>query len=141
MHAMNALIRRNGTLLFDPFISLDRFFDNMGFAPRAEIRRYSPLDVEETGDAFRVTAEVPGFRPEEIKVSFDRGLLSIEAERSEEQKDGNHHIRRSGSFRRTLRLSTPIDVDRIEARAEHGILEITLPKAEEARPKQIAVKG
>jgi HSP20 family protein len=102
-----------------------------------------PLDVSETADAFVVRASLPGVRPEDVQVTVHGDTLSIQAEVGQEQeREGETwHLRerRRGTFRRTVTLPVPVDADRATAEHEHGVLRLTLPKAESARPKQIRV--
>lgn len=102
-----------------------------------------PLDISETADAFVVRASLPGIRPEDVQVTVHGDTLTIQGEtRSEEEhKEETWHLRerRHGTFRRTVSLSVPVDADRAVAEHNHGVLRLTLPKAESARPKQIKV--
>ena len=102
-----------------------------------------PLDVRETPEAFVVEASLPGIRPEDVEVTVHGDTLTIRGEtRAEEETQGETwHLRerRSGAFRRTVTLPVPVDADKATADHDHGVLKLTLPKAESARPKQIKV--
>jgi HSP20 family protein len=102
-----------------------------------------PLDVSETADAFTVRASLPGIEPEDVQITVHGETLSIrgETKQEDEQRDQNWLMRehRSGSFQRTVTLPTPIDADKAEAQFEHGMLIMTLPKAEQAKPRQIKI--
>lgn len=104
-----------------------------------------PLDVVETDEAFVVKASLPGVKPEDVQITVHGDTLTIRGStKSEEEKKGEHwHLRerRSGSFQRTVSLATPIDSDKAHAAFEHGVLTLTLPKAEQAKPRQIKVNG
>jgi HSP20 family protein len=104
-----------------------------------------PLDVSETENEFVVKASVPGLKPEDVQITVQGDTLTIRGEsKAEEQKNGQHwHIRerRLGTFQRSLTLGTPINADRANAQYEHGVLTLTLPKAEEAKPRQIKIGG
>jgi len=104
-----------------------------------------PLDVQETADAFVVQASLPGLKPEEVQITVHGEAVTIRGEHKAETKkdEGTWHLRerRSGSFQRVLSLSTPVDADRADARFEHGVLTLTLPKSEQAKPKQIKIGG
>jgi HSP20 family protein len=106
---------------------------------------FPPLNVWEDGDAFHIEAEVPGLVEEQIHVSVtNRNEVSIEGERLvQEPANGRWHRRERGfgRFQRVLALPTPVDSDKVEAKLENGVLHLTLPKAAEARPRRIAVKG
>ena len=102
-----------------------------------------PLDIRETPDEFIVTASLPGFRPEDVQITAHGDTLTISGEtKAEQEKKGEHwHLRerRFGSFRRSVTLNTPIDADKAQSRFENGVLTLTLPKSEQAKPKQIKV--
>jgi HSP20 family protein len=102
-----------------------------------------PLDVRETPDEFVVTASLPGVRPEDIQVTVHGDSVTIIGEvKGEQEKDeGNRHIRerRFGMARRSLTLGTSIDPEKAQSRFEDGVLTLVLPKAEQAKPKQIKV--
>ncbi len=102
------------------------------------------LDVVERDQEFQVKAELPGIRKEDIDISLENGVLTITAEsKSEtEEKEGDRVIRqerRYGKYVRSLRLGKEIDDKKVQASYKDGILELTLPKAEEVKPKKISV--
>ena len=103
-----------------------------------------PCDVFEDKEAVKIVAEVPGVKPEDVKLSIENNLLTIRGEKkqhAEEQSERVHRYERSyGSFERTFALPTTVDPDRIAATYSHGILTVTLPKADRARPREIPVK-
>jgi HSP20 family protein len=102
-----------------------------------------PLDVSETEDAFVVKASLPGIKPEDVEITVHGDVLSIRGEsKVDEEKKGEHwHIRerRSGSFQRSVSLPTPVNSDKAHADFEHGVLTLTLPKSEAAKPRQIKI--
>lgn len=102
------------------------------------------VDVFETAEGLRVIAELPGVKPEDVKVSVEQGVLTLRGEKrqsAEEQTESVHRYERSyGVFQRSFQLPSSVDADRIDARMEHGVLTIALPKAEKAKAKEIAVK-
>jgi HSP20 family protein len=104
-----------------------------------------PLDVSETEDAFVVKASLPGVKPDDVQITVQGDTLTIRGEsKAEEEKDGEHwHLRerRFGSFQRSVSLPLPVNSDQSEARYEHGVLTLTLPKSEAAKPRQIKIKG
>ena len=104
----------------------------------------APLDVVADGDDFVVRASLPGVSPENIQVSIEENVLTIRGETAShfENTEGNYLMRerRSGSFHRSLRLPDTVDQDKAEPRYEHGVLTITLPKAEAKKAKQFDVK-
>ncbi len=105
---------------------------------------YPMVDVTETKDELVVTAELPGMKKEDIRISYRDGLLTIEGERKQdlEEKDVNFHRveRRYGRFSRTFQLPVPVNEKKINAVYKDGILTIHLPKADEAKAKEIPVK-
>jgi HSP20 family protein len=126
---------------------LDRLFES----PWTELARTSQLlsgwtpalDVHEDKDNFVVQAELPGMKREEIDVSLHDGVLSISGERKTEKKYEEAEVYRTerffGKFQRTVTLPTPVAADKVKAQYKDGVLTITLPKTEEAKPKQIDV--
>jgi HSP20 family protein len=103
------------------------------------------MDMYETDDDVVINADLPGLKPEDVDISVTGNTLNIKGEfRSEEEGErGNVHFqeRRYGKFQRSVSLPSGIDTDAAEAEFEDGILKIALPKSEEAKPKQIPVKG
>jgi HSP20 family protein len=100
------------------------------------------IDVAETQEKILVRAEVPGMRQEDIQIEFENGLLSIRGERKLEKVEGTtwHRIERTyGAFSRTFTLPRSVDPEKIAATYREGILEIEVPKREEAKPKQIRI--
>lgn len=101
-----------------------------------------PVDVAEEKDKIVVRVEVPGMNEQDLRVSFEDGVLSISGERQFERKEDRsyHRIERAyGSFTRTFTLPRSVDVSQIAADYRDGILEVTIPKKEEALPKQIQI--
>lgn len=103
------------------------------------------VEVSETDDRYVVRAEMPGVRKEDIDVNLEDGILTISAEtRSEtEAREGERVIRqerRFGKYLRSLRLGTDVDAKAVNAVYRDGVLELTLPKVEETKPKKIEVK-
>ncbi len=102
-----------------------------------------PLDISETENEFVVKASLPGVKPDDVQITVHGDTLTIRAEtKAEEEKKGETwHVRerRFGTFQRSVSLATPISADKASAQFEHGVLTLALPKAEEAKPKQIKV--
>ncbi len=105
---------------------------------------FPPLNVSEDSDSLHVRAELPGVKPDDIEISVEGDTLMLRGERKlPEVKSGVSYHRRereAGRFRRIISLNTKINPDAVEAHFKDGVLEITLPKAEELKPRQIAVK-
>lgn len=148
---MSTMIRweplREPLTLRDAF---DRMFNEALVPPRwflpyrEELAGTLPLDVIEHDNELVVKASVPGFKPEEIDISIVGEMLTIKGEVKEEQKkEGESYIlqeRRIGMVQRVLRLPMPVQAEKANAVFEEGILTLTLPKAEEVKPKQIKIK-
>ena len=103
------------------------------------------MDMYQTDDEVVVKATVPGVKPEDLHITITGDVLTIRGEikAEEEVKDAAYHLRerRYGSFSRSLPLPVPVVADKAKAEFENGILTLTLPKAEEVRPKTIEVKA
>jgi HSP20 family protein len=103
------------------------------------------LDVAEKDDAFLVTASVPGLKPDDLDITITDNVLTIKGETKSDEtiEEEQYHLRerRFGSFGRSISLPVTVDADNVEANYEDGILTLTLPKAEEARPHRIAIKA
>ena len=102
-----------------------------------------PLDVAENENEFVLHAQLPGVKPEEVQITVhgDTVLIRGETKAEEDRKGQTWHVRerRFGAFQRAVSLNAPIDADKAKADFENGVLTLTLPKAETARPKQIKV--
>lgn len=101
-----------------------------------------PVDVAETQDKIFVRAEVPGMKQEDISIEFENGLLTIKGERKLEKSEGVtwHRVERIyGNFRRSFTLPRSVDPEKISASYREGILEVEVPKREEAKPKHIKI--
>lgn len=104
-----------------------------------------PLDIRETENDFVVTASLPGVKPEDVEITVQGDTLTVRGEsRAEEDKKGEHwHLRerRFGTFQRSVSLATPVDSEKAQASFEHGVLTLTLPKSDAAKPRQIKIGG
>jgi HSP20 family protein len=104
-----------------------------------------PTDVFEDKDAVKIVAEIPGVKPEDVKLSIENNLLTIRGEKrqmAEETTERVHRYERTyGSFERTFALPNSVDPDRVEASYDAGLLTVTLPKVERARPREIRVQS
>ncbi|MEJ2195369.1 MAG: Hsp20/alpha crystallin family protein [Ignavibacteriaceae bacterium] len=127
------------------------FDDRFGFVKREENGDeyenavWMPLtDVAEDNDNYYLKADLPGIKKDDVKISYTNGNLSISGERAQEKesKDKQYHrIERSyGKYYRSFRLPEKIKEDKINAEFKDGQLNVTIPKAEEVKPKEIAIK-
>jgi len=121
---------------------LEEFFDGgtqlvEGFVPRA--------DVAETENEYEVTVDLPGVKPEELTVEYKGNELWITGERKQEKEEKGktfHRVeKRYGRFERAITLAGPVDEGKVSAEYHDGVLCVTVPKAEQARPKRIEVKA
>lgn len=101
------------------------------------------VDIKETDNEYLIKADIPGVKPEEIEVSTDNGRLSIKGERKQdvdETRGGVHRIECSyGSFFRSFTLPENVNAEAITAKADNGVLELTLPKTEEQQSRKIKI--
>jgi len=146
-----------GITPWSPFRELEemerRFDDVFGRSTLPSIWRRLPaeqmawaptIDVFEKGDKFVVKAEIPGMKEDDIHVSVEGDMLTIRGEKkteSEVKEEDYYHCERSyGSFLRSVALPSTVDASKIDADYEDGVLEVTLPKKPEVKPKKVAVK-
>ncbi|HVH66666.1 MAG TPA: Hsp20/alpha crystallin family protein [Gemmatimonadales bacterium] len=103
-----------------------------------------PVDIFEEADSIRIMAEVPGVRPEDVKISLEGNILTIHGQKqqvAEEQAERVHRYERTyGAFERTFTLPATVDAYKIKASYDLGVLTVTLPKMEQARPRLIQVE-
>ncbi len=128
-------LREEMNQLFDP--ALGSFTRS-----NASFRSWAPaLDLYQDRDQFTVLVDLPGMKKEDVDISLQGDSLTISGQRAREEKDneGLRSERFSGSFQRTITLPTPVDASKVKASYQDGILHIVLPKAEEAKPRQIDV--
>ena len=126
---------------------MDRAFDDFFSRSTITYDGIGSIDVNllQTDDDIIVKASIPGVKPEDINISISGDTLTLRGEVKEDQeyKDVNYHIRemRQGSFSRTMTLPVKVDSDKAKAEFENGILCLTMPKAEEVKPKTITIKA
>lgn len=125
--------------------AMDRLLEEKPVASQWRMGTTFAIDMYEREEGLIVEAELPGLGPEDVEVSIAENRLTIEGEytREREHDQGNVYFRerRYGSFQRSIPLPTKVDISTAEAEFEDGVLRITLPRPEGARPKQIEVKG
>src|SRR5678816_617149 len=125
---------------------MNRLFESSlyGWPSESDTRTWMPpADIHETDNELVVTADLPGIDVQSIDVRVENNVLSIAGERKlqETPKNGNvHRVERMyGAFARSFTLSTPVNTEKIQANYKDGVLKITLPKAEAAKPKRIEI--
>ena len=128
--------------------AMDRLFDEAWEGRGTGWRRGArvatlPVDVYATADDLVILASVPGLNPEDVEITIEGDTLTIKGETKPPLENVDYHIqeRRYGPFGRTLTLSMPVQADQAEAVFEKGVLTLTIPKAEELKPKVIKVQS
>jgi HSP20 family protein len=125
---------------------LDATFNGWPFAPELSGTPawIPPTDVFEDAEGVKIVVELPGLKPDEVKLTLENHTLTIRGVKqqvAEENATRVHRYERSyGSFERSFTLPDTADEDRIAAKFEHGVLTVTLPKAERAKAREISVK-
>ena len=112
-----------------------------------DLSEWSPtVDIEEDDKGYTVLADLPGVKKKDISVSLENGVLSITGEKHVEKETGKkggkkHRMERfHGTFSRRFTLPGEVMEDKVEARYEDGVLSLTIPKAEEAKPRSVDIK-
>jgi HSP20 family protein len=143
-------IRRRGLDVFGELTGMqqemNRLFDEFFGERQTEMAEcsWTPMvDVSETETEIRVRAELPGLNQDNIAINLQENVLTLTGEKKQEQKEEQenfHRVERCyGSFTRSFTLPTAVKNDTVQATFKNGVLLITLPKAEEAKPKKIAI--
>jgi len=126
-------------LRFDPFREIDRMLEQAANTTR---RPSFPMDAFRHGDTVVVHFDLPGVDPASIDLEYDRQVLSVTAERSWRPVEGDQLMaseRVHGTFQRQLLLGDGLDADRMHASYEHGVLTVTIPVAEQAKPRKVEI--
>ena len=102
-----------------------------------------PIDVQSTDDALILLASIPGISPDDVEINIEGDTLTIQGEFRQAAEEGNWIMqeRYRGPFQRVLTLNVPVQADKAEAVFKDGVLKLTLPKAEQVKPKVIKVKS
>jgi len=129
--------------LFDTFLGQE--WNPLGWAPLAGFARgYPGFNIWEDEQNLYAETEVPGLKMQDLEIYVVGNELTVKGERKVEEREGETYHRRErplGSFQRTIPLPMPIDADKVEASLRDGVLTITMPKAEAAKPRRIEVKA
>ncbi len=133
-------------LRFDPFHDIDTVARQLlgETAGTARAPRFMPMDLFKAGDHYVLNADLPGVDPGSIEVSVDSGTLTLRAQRTVPSEEGVQWIaseRFAGTFMRQLSLGENVDADRISATYNNGVLSVTIPIAERAKPRRIEISG
>lgn len=146
-----ALTRRYPSAAFinrrDPLFELvERFFDRGNASPNEAVESASwipPVDLLETETSFVFTAELPGLDKKDLDISLEDNVLTVSGERTfnkESENDNYHRVERAyGTFRRAFSLPTGVDADKVDAKFKDGLLTLSVPKSETAKPRRIAI--
>jgi len=148
---MNPLVKRTNRWI-DPFDLVTDLQDDMNHlfsstlhrGPQSSFGEFFPsLEVKEDENQFSLHLDIPGMERKDLDISVVGNTLTVKGERKEEEnKKGKGYFyseRRYGSFQRSVELPAEVDADKVAASYKEGVLELTLPKSEKARPKQIKV--
>ena len=136
---MTALMRVNPNTLFNEF---ERLFEREAAQPRVRHNLTIALDVTEDEDVYTVVASVPGINPDDIEITMEDDVLTIEGQiASNDEEEVKYHLRerRYGSFKRSIRFPLTVNADAIDADYDRGLLTLTVPKAEIVKPRRIEV--
>ena len=123
---------------------VDEFFRTNWLNERKHTNWMPAVDIEEDDNAYNFFIELPGLEKNDVNISLHDDVLTIKGEKKIEKKeeDKNYHCyeRRYGKFERSFRLNNDVIVEKIDATFKNGVLTVSLPKAEIAKPKEIEVK-
>ncbi|MBC7238221.1 MAG: Hsp20/alpha crystallin family protein [Chloroflexi bacterium] len=130
--------------------AMNRLFDESWLRPWWRLGEgetpsvFVPLDMVETDGDIVISAPLPGLKPEDVDISITGNTVTIKGEFREEQEGKRENVhfreRRYGAFQRAVTLPTEVDANKAEATFENGVLKLTIPKTEEAKPKKIQIK-
>jgi HSP20 family protein len=127
---------------------LDEAFSGLPFPEQGSVITstwFAPTDVSEDENSLRITMELPGVNPEDVRLSLENNVLTIRGEKKQQAEENNERVHRFertyGMFERTFVLPNTVDTERIDARYENGVLYVTIPKAERAKPREIRVSS
>jgi HSP20 family protein len=133
--------------VFSGLSRLNRLMDEAlaGFDGESVSSAWTPtVDIREDPDHVTITMDLPGVKPEDVKISLENQVLTVRGEKQqvEEKKDERwHRYERSyGSFERSFTLPSTVEPERIEATTDNGVLTVRIPKTENARPREIPVR-
>jgi HSP20 family protein len=137
----------------DPFLAdvrrlnqmLDQAFNSWPFSNGSDFAAswVPATDIVENDDGLKMVVELPGLRPEDVKITLENWVLTVRGEKKQEKEEKGrvHRFERSyGAFERSFSLPTTLNPDKVAARFENGVLTIEIPKAEQAKPREIPVK-
>lgn len=134
--------RTNGQTSANRLNALFEQFFGDGFpSPAVPTRTTLPIAAWDDADAVHVEADLPGVAQADLDVSVHGRVLTIKGERKVTRPDAGFDTRGCGAFEQRLGLPAPVDADRVEATLANGVLKLTLPKSETAKPRKVEVRG
>jgi HSP20 family protein len=128
---------------FDPFREFDRLTEQLA-STATRVPRGFPMDAYRRGDQFIVEFDLPGVEPSSIDLTVEQNVLSVRSERRFEPREGDEVLvaeRPHGTYSRQLFLGDTLDSENVQANYEHGVLTLTIPVAEAAKPRRVQVGG
>lgn len=138
-HEFTSLGSRINRMLNDVFAGSDWQYPDTAVASWVP-----PVDVLEEKDGIRILAELPGVKPEDVQIAIENNVLTIKGTKQQQTEEKTEQVRRYertyGTFARTFTLPTTVDAANIKATYENGVLTVTLPKVEQAKPRQIQIE-
>lgn len=127
---------------YDPFRELDRLTQQLaGTGARPPVM---PMDAYRQEDRFLVHFDLPGIDPDSVELTVEKNVLTVHAERSWPEQEGREWLvaeRHQGSFSRQLFLGEALDVEHIQASYDQGVLTVTIPVAEAAKPRRVEISA
>ncbi|MEK6553758.1 MAG: Hsp20/alpha crystallin family protein [Bdellovibrionota bacterium] len=139
-------VRANNSLdFFRQFDNLFEDFEGVGRNMSRELSSFYPaLDIEESDKDYQISLDIPGIKKEDVKIELKDRSIVISGERKREEKTSTSGVNRlertHGQFTRTLQLPHNVDVTKIDANYENGVLKLMIPKSEDAKPRLIDIK-
>ena len=125
---------------YDPFREIDRFTEGLfGNSARTP---WMPMDAVRRGDQVEVLFDLPGVRPDSIELTVERDVLTVKAERSWWPEEGTEVLARErtqGAFSRQVLLGEALDAERVDAHYDQGVLRVTIPVLEKAKPRKVEI--
>ena len=130
---------------FDPFRDIDRLASRLASAPVSSGRtpQFMPMDLYRAGDHYVLHADLPGVDPGSVDIGVDNNTLTIKAERTGRSEDNVQWIaseRFTGTYLRQLSLGEGVDTENISASYENGVLTVTIPVADRAKPRRVPIE-
>lgn len=143
---MNNVTRWSPAAAYLPREPFARLFDTFFNTQDEEVSNRTwtpPVDIQETEEGYKLQAELPGLTKEDIQITLENNVLRLSGERTFEKdvkKESYHRIERTyGNFTRSFALPHQVNAEGVQAAFENGVLTVTVPKAEQAKPRKITI--